>query len=489
MKIFYWTAGIITTALVGIFILLFTSFGNDFLKPTIEKEIQKRTQLDSKLKTFRLSLHDCELLLELSSKNTIALDGVYSIWNRSLDMTYMVDLNDVKSLKELFTQEIDTPLHVNGTAKGDSKLLIVKGRSDISSSETAFEVSLVEFQAKNINLNIKSLKIKEALVILQQPPYSAGKLDVVVKISDLREGKLKGTIDTKISQGLLNAKYISKTYEFKSTMPRTTYNLSTHSILEKNIVNTSVDLNSNLANLDVKKFYFDTDNLSFMSDYKVNIHNLDKLYFISQRHLLGSLKAYGNVKKFEDFDLSVKSNVAGGKLIATLHNNDLDAKVNDMRSRDILRILKYPQIFDAKLNGLLDYNLATQKGLFKGKLSKGRFSQNQSFDLLKRYAQTDIYREKFKGNVDAKIDRDDIVASIALNSKNSSITSKGAKINSQKNLIDSNIRIDSNSNHVDVTLKGDINKPDVTISADELLKKEGTKVIKKELGKFLKGFF
>lgn len=489
MKIFYWIAGIITVLLVGMYMLLFTSYGNGFLKPIIEKEIQKNTQLNSKLKTFSLSIHDFEVLMELNPKNTISLKGVYSIWNRSVNMNYNVDLNDVKTLKELFTQEIHTPLHLVGSAKGDSELLIIEGKSDIASSKSMFEVSLVEFEPKNISLNIKSLKIQEALVILHQPPYSDGNLDFLVKISDLRDGLFKGTIDTKISKGLLNTKYISKTYEFKSTMPRTTYNLSTHSKLDKNIVKTSLDFNSNLVNLDVKKFYFDVENESIISDYKVNIHDLDRLFFISQRHLLGSLIATGKVKKLNDFDLSMQSNVAGGKLNATLHNNDFDAKISDMKSRDILIILKYPKIFNARLNAKLDYNLLTQKGLFDGKLSNGRFSNNEAFDLLKRYAKTDMYKENFKGDVNAKINGEKIVASLALHSRNASIISKDAKIDSKKSLIDSKIEIKSHDNKVGVHLKGDINKPKVTINADELLKQKATKVIKKELGKLLKGFF
>ncbi len=489
MKIFYWFLAIITTALVGIYILLFTSMGNGVLKQIIEKEIHKSTNLNSEFTTFSLNIHDFKFILELNPKNIITMKGDYSLWNRSLDMNYNVDLNDVKSLKELFKEEIDTPLHLIGTASGDSTLLIVEGKSDISSSKSSFKLELVAFEAKNIALNIKSLKIKEALVILQQPPYSDGELDVVVKISNLKDGLFSGYIDTKISKGLLNSKFISKAYEFNSTMAYTNFNLSTHSILDGNFIDTSLDLNSNLVNLDVKKFHYDLKEESLISDYEVNIHDLDRLYFISQRHLLGSLKARGEVKKSEDLDLSIESYVAGGKLNATLHNSDFDAKISNMKSIDILTILKYPKIFDARLNAVVDYNLESKKGLFEGKLLKGRFTENEAFNLLKKYAQTDVYKEKFTGDVNAVIDTDQILASLSLHSNRSSIISKGTKIDSKKSLIDSEIEINANGNKLDVNLKGDINKPNVKISADELIRKEATKVIKKELGKFLKGFF
>ena len=489
MKIFYWFLGITATTLGGIYILLFTSMGHGVIKQIIEKEIQKSTNLKSEFKTFSLSIHDFEFILELNPKNMITVNGDYSLWNRSLDMNYNVDLNDVKTLKELFTQEIDTPLHLIGTASGDSTLLIVEGKSDVSSSKSSFKIELVAFEAKNIALDIKSLKIKEALVILNQPPYTEGELDVVVNISNLSDGLLRGNIDTKISKGILNSKFISKSYEFNSTMPYTNFDISTHSILDGNFVDTSLDLNSNLVNLDVKKFHFDMDEKSLISDYEVNIHDLDRLYFISQRHLLGSLKALGEVKKSEDLDLRIESYTAGGKLNATLHNSDFDAKISNMKSIDILKILKYPKIFDARLNAAVDYNLESKKGLFDGKLSEGRFTENEAFNLLKKYAQTDVYKEKFKGDVNAVIDAKQILASLSLHSNRSSIISKGTKIDSKKSLIDSRIEINANGNKVDVNLKGDINKPNVKINADELIKKEATKVIKKELGKFLKGFF
>ena len=49
--------------------------------------------------------------------------------------------------------------------------------------------------------------------------------------------------------------------------------------------------------------------------------------------------------------------------------------------------------------------------------------------------------------------------------------------------------LNANGNPITVTLKGNINKSNVGINAEELMKKEATKAVKKQLSKALKDFF
>jgi hypothetical protein len=280
-------------------------------------------------------------------------------------------------------------------------------------------------------------------------------------------------------------------------MPKTTFHATTFSVLQKNNIDTKADIFSTLADLNVKKAHFDMKDGSIKSDYRAKIHNLDKLYFVTGRHLKGKFIANGELNKAKDLDFTMHSDIAGGKVDAKLHNDDFHADINKLHTLDILDMLIYPKIFKSDIDAKLDYNLVAQKGVFKGFLSKGTFTKNEVLDLTKQYAHIDLYKQLFKGDIDADIKKENIVASLDLKSNTSSIVTKDTYLNSKTKRIKSVININANGNPLIVKLSGNAENPKVQIDANKLLAKEATKAAKKELkkhlgkdvGNLLKGLF
>jgi len=665
MKYLAWFSGLIITIVAVVYIVAFTSFGNNLLKPIIESKIQEETKLDSKLKTFSLNMSEFEVLLELSQNNDITFKGTYSLFAQSFDISYKVEIKELEELKSLtnaplkgrvFTDgtikgdsafitiegasdiaksnttyhieltkfnptsiiakikkaslisllelggqkpyadadidldinfknitphvldgdillqtdkgKIDTKLmksdfnvsipttvfsmnldaklkgddinyryalnsnlakisssgtvtpepltldikygvnieelavlkpitnadvrgafRLDGTAKGTKKSLKVKGQSDVAGSDTAFNISLVGFKPATINATVKHLKLQKILYMVKQPHYTDGNLFLDVDISDASSETLKGTVVSKIENGLLDSAYMTKAYEFKSKMPQTTFNMKTTTKLKGNLADTKVDFNSNLATLDVKQARFDMKNGSIVTDYLVNVKSLDKLFFASQRHLRGGISVNGEFKKAKDLDLTIHSKVAGGKIDAALHNDDFHADLQSIQTLDALHILIYPEIFKSSLVGTLDYNLLQEKGVMKADLLDGKFTKNQMLTLIKQYAHTDLYKERFKGNVRADINKENIVASLNLKSNKSSIDTKNTKLNSKTKQINSKIDINANGNPIVITLSGNADSPKVKIDAEKLIQKEAEKAVKKELNNFFKKLF
>lgn len=149
----------------------------------------------------------------------------------------------------------------------------------------------------------------------------------------------------------------------------------------------------------------------------------------------------------------------------------------------------YPEIFKAALSGTVDYNLVKQSGVAKANLIDGKFTRNQMLDLIKQYAKTDLYKERFKGSLNATIKKENILASLDLKSNKSSIKTKNTKLNSKTQKIDSKIDVNANGNIVAIGLKGKATAPKVSIDASKLIQKEAEKAVKKELNKLLKGLF
>ena len=140
---------------------------------------------------------------------------------------------------------------------------------------------------------------------------------------------------------------------------------------------------------------------------------------------------------------------------ARLFNDEFTAKLSKLKTLDALHMLIYPEVFDARLNGDLKYNLAQKKGRLDAKLLNGKFTKNQLLTLLKQYGQIDLYVERFSGDVVADINKEKIKASVDLASNTSSIVTKDTKLNTLTKKVDSTITVTANKQPITATVKGD----------------------------------
>ena len=489
MKYLAWSLGVLVTIMVALYVVVFTPLGNSILQPIIETKIKGETKLDSKLNVFSLSMSDLEIHLELNKNNTILVKGSYSLFSKASNLTYEVKLDELKTLKELSGVELRKSFHTSGSAKGDISFMEVNGVSDLASSDTTYHIELTNFNPTSIMAKVKNLKISELLYILKQPHYADGVFSLDADITDARSGKLKGKVVTTLKKGLVDSKYMTKAYEFTTPMPQTTFTMNTDTTLNAEMLDTKIDLNSNLANMDVKRARMNLEDSSVISDYKVKIQNLDKLFFVTEQHMKGAITLNGEVKKNTDLDLTMHSKVAGGKIDAKLHNDDFHADIVSMQTLDILHMLIYPEILKSSLNAKLDYNLATLKGDFKGHLVDGKFAKNQMFGLLKQYAHIDLYREKFKGDVSAKINRENILAALDIKSRKASIKTTNTKLNSKTKRIDSKIEVVADKQPITFTIKGKTANPKVSIDMKQLMDSKAGDSAKKEINRLFKKLF
>ena len=407
----------------------------------------------------------------------------------STNIKYEVSIKELALLKPMTGADVRGGINLNGTLKGSKEQMMLKAKSDVAYSKTSLEVIMKNFAPKSVKADIKNLRLAKILKMLKQPHYADGVLALHVDISDARTTKLKGIVKSSIKHGLVDSSYMTKTYEFKSKMPKTTFALNTTTILDGNIASSIVDLDSSLLDLDIKKANFNISTASLKSDYIAIIPSLEKLFFATQQHMRGGLVVNGDLSKAKDLDLTIHTKVASGKIDAKLHNDDFHADLKSVDTMGLLHMLKYPELFKAKLNAKVDYNLADSKGVVDGHLLNGHFVKNQTFDLIKQYARFDMYKENFKGDISANINKEKIIASLDLKSNSSSIKTKNTKLNTKTQQIDSRLTIVANKNPIDTHITGNINKPKVQIDLEKFMKSEAGTKVKKELNRFFKKLF
>ena len=409
-----------------------------------------------------------------------------------LDISYKANIKELALLKPITGADLRGKVNFDGKVRGDKEKLQAILHSNIASSNTKINVELKEFKPSFILADIKHLKLQKLLYMVKQPHYTDGDFNLKAKLTSLEKDNLKGNILTSVN-GKLDTKYLTKAYKFKHQMPKTLYNLKAYTTLDKTYVDTKLNLKSTLMNLDVKKARFDLKDSSLKSDYIVDIASLEKLYFVTDRHLRGGIKANGNIKKDKDLLFLANSKIANGDLHVKLLNDDLSLNLKDMRTKKVLWILKYPEFFDGGVNADVIYNLANSKGDVKAKFVKGIFVKNEAFDLLKQYGHINLYKERYDGDAKANINKEKIFATFNLKSKKSSITSDKTKLNTKKSTIDSAITITAKKTPVTVTLKGKISSPKVGIDLKKFMQSEAGKKLEKkatkELDKLFKKFF
>lgn len=406
-----------------------------------------------------------------------------------LDVKYNLDVKELAVLKPITGEDIRGPLALKGTAKGGQKNMIVEGISDVAASDTQFSAILEQFKPVSLNANIDNLQIEKLLYMLKQPHYGDGILSLNADMHDLKKGQLKGTVISSVKKGLLDSKFLSKEHKFKSKMPRTAFNLVTNTTLDGDMTQTKLNLKSTLISLDIDKALYNIKDKSINSDFITSIPNLDNLFFITERHLKGAIKLNGTIKKAKDLDLVVHSKVAGGNLDAKLFNDDLEVDLKSIQTIKALEMLIYPEVFAASLNGKLNYNMKEAKGKFKGNLQNGKFMDNLMLSLVKQYGKVNLYKENFTGDVSADVNKEKLLASLALSSNTSSIKTKNAKLNSKAKTVDATVEITANKHPIAVTIKGNTSAPKVSVDAESILKNEVQKAVGEKLNGLLKGFF
>jgi len=473
----------LTILIASIYTILFTSFGNNIIKPVLEKKIQEQTHLNSKIKNFKLRFSNLNFILELNKNNTLHVDGTFSLISQTFNINYSLNLNELSTLAPLTTTKLNGKFNTNGVVKGNLNNFEIIGKSDVAQSNTNYNLNIKNLQPYKVVSKIQHLDLKTLLSMLNQKIYASAKIYTDIKIDNLTKNKLDGNINIYTKKSYFNKKLIKEDYNI--SLPKSDFSLKVDTKLIDNKTITSINFKAFAINILVKEAKLNLQNQKLKSDYQIYIKNLNNLYFITKTKLKGSFRANGKIIKNNDLKISLFSNFCDGKIDANLNNMELSTNVKNINTLKLLDTLRYPQIFNSSLNANLNYNLVTKKGKFNGKLKDGKFTKNTVLTLVKQYTNTNMYAEKFNGDIKANINKNKINSSVSLTSNRSSISTKNAKIDTKNKTIDANIEIVANKNPINVKLTGNINKPHVKVDANKLIKKEADKAI----NNFIKNLF
>jgi len=478
--------GILVTIIVVVvlcYFLAFSPFGNGLGAQIAQKKINKEYKnLNFKINKF--VLRPTKLRLDASFDGAkLNVSGNISIFTLGLNLVYDLNVTDLKPLANSFKQNFNGTYFTKGTIKGKHELYLVKGMDNLAGGEGNYTVKLDGSHIKSLKLDVKNLKVKKLEAMLGKSSYiTGGSLELNANIKNANFHKLDGNITSRFSKITLSKRKLNKDFSL-GLQKNLKLNFVSNSILKKNKISSSMDLNSSLGNIKIKKSELDIKKKNLSADYQIFIPNLAVFNKISGAKLQGEVSVLGKIKKDKNFIVDGHSNLLGGEVNFVLKNNKINANLNHVRLKYFLKTLSYPQIFDSYTNARLSYNLKNKNGTLKGEMIDGHFLKNQLSEMLIRFTSFDLNSEIYKKIFFAsKIDQNILNSKIDMQSKNTRIQVLSSAINLKKSKVDSILRIKIKNAVFDSTISGDLRHPDMRVNLSKIIEAQFKKKIGSKIG-------
>ncbi len=485
-KILLGILAVVIVVLVLCYFLAFSPFGNGLGAQIAQKRINKKYKnLDFKINKFVLRPN--KLRLDASFKGAkLSIGGNISIFTLGLDLVYDENITDLQPLAKSLKQNFSGALLSKGTIKGKHEKYLIKGIEKLAGGEGNYTIGLNGSHLTSLKLDAKNLQVKALEAMLGKSSYVAGgTLELKANIKNANIHKLDGNVTTKLSGVKLSKNKLNDDFSL-GIKKDISLDSTSSSILKNTNIASSMELDSNLGNIKIKKSTYDLEDKALNASYQVFVPNLAVLNNISGAKLQGEVNILGKIKKSKNLIIDGHSFLLGGELSFVLKNNNLNANLNHVRLKSFLKMLSYPQIFDSYTSAKISYNLKKKIGDLKGEMSDGHFMKNQLSEMLIKFTSFDLNSEIYKKIFfDSKIDQDILNSKLDMQSKNTRIKVLSSTINLKKLKIDSILRIKIKKAVFDSRISGDLKHPDMKVDLSKLVEAQFKKRIGSKIGRRL----
>ena len=198
-KILIGIVGLIIVVAIGAYILLFTQFGNNLLKPTIQKKISKALGKSIVVEKFKLRPSTLKLVCTIKNKKFLDIHGKLNLFSKSMDLNYSVDIPNIgdftgkKSIKGSF--------YTTGRVYGEFSDFFVNGDAKAFGGLISYKVRMVKDKPSSLLLSGNDLRLEQALAMFNLPIYADGSISVKAKFNKLMSEEGNGSAVLKISKG------------------------------------------------------------------------------------------------------------------------------------------------------------------------------------------------------------------------------------------------------------------------------------------------
>ncbi|MDR0579276.1 MAG: AsmA family protein [Campylobacteraceae bacterium] len=413
--------------------------------------------------------------LTSSLANFKATDLKVNINTFETSSAYKLDIPNLKQLEGL------AGIALQGAVSfyGDAKYAANNVQANVNSDNLAGGKLALKLDNDKLDASLINVKIAEVLTTLVKPSYADANLNIKAQFNSL--SNKNGVINIDLTDGLVNSAVVKK--EFNLTLPKTDFNAKSNITLKKNTADFNAKFLSSLASLEKFEGVFDINKTELKSTYTAIIKDLSKFDGITKQKMKGSIALDGEASyKNGAPKVNGKSSVLGGNVKFDFENNRANISGVDISTLELLGMLSYPQIFDAKIKFDANYNINTSKGSFNAASPDGHMTQTQLGDLVNTLSGYDITKEKYENSsIKGTIEGEKIRFAFDTKSKKTALRVTDGKISGTALDIPFSIQIEKTDVAGRVT--GTSDKPKVSIDSSKYLKDKAVKEIDKYLEK------
>lgn len=268
-------------------------------------------------------------------------EGFVNLATQNLHTLYNVDVKDLRILTQ---NKLAGPMQIEGALTVKEKQVSVKGESHSLGGKLHFEVS------DKIALTLQNIVIEKLLVLLKQPRYAKGLLDMTANIEKEMD---VGTYEVDVKKALLNTQHIAKVTGY--TLPKSSYvTLNAQGKIKKGVLKSKVILKSTLGRVLLSDILYKMKENTLTSKYEVNIKDIGMLMPAKKRGKTAPLHAKGAV--VFDKTLRLDGVVMGVAKKLSFHYDSKQAKLDAqaLSLEKIWALSALPSYLNGNVNAKVD---------------------------------------------------------------------------------------------------------------------------------------
>ncbi|RQD94703.1 hypothetical protein DZD46_00435 [Campylobacter hepaticus] len=406
-KFFYGFISLIFVIFMVLYIIFFTSFGNNIIANIAQNKIKQSTGLNVNITHIKLGFSNLDIKANLEDKVDLSLKGGISFFKLGFDLDYIISLNQNSIENSILNSNF------TGNIQGKINDFVVDGQGYLFGCEAKLNMRLHDYKLIALNLDAKSFKIEDFLEFLSYPIYVKGLLSAQAKILE-QDLKLNGDVIIKLDTHYINYEAIKR--DFSLNLP---LNSNFEAQIKAKIKDDKIYILTKAYNdclvFQTQKTLYDISNNNLDTDFSLYIPSLEKLEKFTKTKLSGAVSVLGkaHVIDYVLSDLNAEVLGMGGKIKTGLTNNKIFVDINNASLEKILALVGYGGLMNGNLNArLIDADLDFSNFDFNAEIDNAKLNTNE----LKKITKLEFPETIFSLNIKANAKDNDIVYNTILNS-------------------------------------------------------------------------
>ncbi len=330
---------------VGAVALAFSPFGNDLLRPYVERVASEKSGMKIELINFIVGFKSGAIQARINDAVVANMAANYDIFKQDFSAKFEASSGDLAS----FGVDFKEPILISGTASGNIKDFALSADGDLAAGTIKLDGQIVDFMPIKLHLIATKLPLATLSIAALKKPYMVGHADISANIGDENGELASGTAKISMKNAVLNSELIKGDFGLDLGEK---FVLSSDA--EARISGTKIDAKAVLAlpfgTISSKNLLFEIVKNRFTADIEAQITDLSKL--MPAQKLSGSLRADTKIElNGGKIAANSKINIAGGVLTASLNDDKLTAKLAAIKASELFNMLAQKPLISGDIAG------------------------------------------------------------------------------------------------------------------------------------------